>query len=172
MKRRLYKNDQNRQIAGVCSGIAEFFGMPAWLVRVIWLLLALNYGIGVWAYIICAIVMPSKAQVMAEQAREENRGFGAPKSPFEGEGFDTTDATDVDTHPADEPRVYDMPPKKEREYEPVRDPFAGMDRPPKQEDPFADVGRDDPFSSSPKNGVYDEAEFYRQSRKTKDEDFK
>lgn len=171
MKRRLYKNESDRMICGVCSGIAEFFGMPVWLVRVIWLVLMFGWGLSLWVYIVCAIIMPSKAQVMAQQAHEENRGFGPEKPPFDGGGFDTSHAKDVDAHPAGEAKAYDMPPK--REYDPAR--VRQQPQEPERDCGCEDMRFDNTASDArhgTSNAVYDEEEFYRQSRKTSDEEFK
>ena len=35
IKRQLYRNPENKRIAGVCSGIADYFGMETWLVRIL-----------------------------------------------------------------------------------------------------------------------------------------
>lgn len=51
---RLCKSQDNRIIAGVCGGIAEYFGWNAGLVRVLFILL----GVSLLAYIILAIFMP------------------------------------------------------------------------------------------------------------------
>ena len=31
--KQLYRNPENARIAGVCSGVAEYFGLETWLVR-------------------------------------------------------------------------------------------------------------------------------------------
>ena len=59
--RKLYRSS-NRIVAGVCSGIAEYFGIDPTIVRAIWALLTvLTFGVGgIIAYIICWIVIPEK----------------------------------------------------------------------------------------------------------------
>ena len=42
----------NKKIAGVCGGVAEYLGIDATIVRIIWLVLVLFYGVGLLAYII------------------------------------------------------------------------------------------------------------------------
>ena len=37
--RRLYRSRRHRLIAGVAGGLAERFGMPVWLARLLWVLL-------------------------------------------------------------------------------------------------------------------------------------
>ena len=50
----------NKKLAGVCGGLAEYFGMDASIVRVVWLLCVLFGGFGLLAYLIMWIVMPEK----------------------------------------------------------------------------------------------------------------
>jgi phage shock protein C len=38
MNRRLYRCRQDRRLAGVAAGVAEFFGLDPTLVRVLWFL--------------------------------------------------------------------------------------------------------------------------------------
>ena len=59
--KRLYRSSQNRMIAGVCAGIAEYFEVDPTIVRLIAVLL-LFVGIfpAVLAYIIFWIVVPEK----------------------------------------------------------------------------------------------------------------
>jgi phage shock protein PspC (stress-responsive transcriptional regulator) len=45
-------------IAGVCGGLAEYLGMDATIVRVIYALLVLFGGVGILLYIILALLMP------------------------------------------------------------------------------------------------------------------
>jgi phage shock protein C len=55
--KRLYRSN-NKWIAGVCGGVAEYFNVDPLIVRVIWLVLALGYGVGVLAYIVAWILIP------------------------------------------------------------------------------------------------------------------
>jgi len=48
--------------AGVCEGIAKRFEVPAWAVRVLWLLSILGLGFGFLAYIILALCLPREDQ--------------------------------------------------------------------------------------------------------------
>ncbi|MBM3726781.1 MAG: PspC domain-containing protein [Acidobacteria bacterium] len=56
--KRLARMMNDKKIAGVCSGVARYFGIDTTLVRIVWLLLILCAGTGVLAYIICWIAMP------------------------------------------------------------------------------------------------------------------
>ena len=51
----------NKKIAGVCGGLAEYFGMDATIVRIIYLLATIFTAFaGVLLYLILMIVMPSQ----------------------------------------------------------------------------------------------------------------
>ena len=56
--RRLERNPDNKIIAGVASGVADFFGLDPTVVRVVWALTMLLGGLGVIVYIILWIVVP------------------------------------------------------------------------------------------------------------------
>lgn len=55
---RLRRSRQDRKIAGVCGGVAEYMDVDSTLVRIIWLMLAFFGGWGLLAYLIAWIVMP------------------------------------------------------------------------------------------------------------------
>lgn len=61
MDKKLTKSN-NKMIAGVCAGFAEYFGWEVTMVRVLYLLLSLfSVGFpGLLLYIILAIVMPER----------------------------------------------------------------------------------------------------------------
>ncbi len=48
-------------IAGVCAGLAEYFGIDATLIRLAFVVFTFMGGSGLLAYIIAAIVIPDKA---------------------------------------------------------------------------------------------------------------
>ena len=53
-------------IAGVCGGIAEYFGMDPTLVRLGFVFVSLIGGSGLLAYIIAAIIIPERDSVRNE----------------------------------------------------------------------------------------------------------
>lgn len=57
--RRLRKSFEDRRLLGVCGGIAEYLGVSATVVRIIWAAAVLLFGAGILAYIVCAIIIPS-----------------------------------------------------------------------------------------------------------------
>ena len=58
MKKRLHRSNENKVIAGVCGGIAEYFDMDPTLIRLAWILFCALGGSGVLAYIIMALIIP------------------------------------------------------------------------------------------------------------------
>lgn len=59
-RRRLYRPRVNRSIAGVCSGLAEYFGIDPTLLRLITFMLILFGGLSIWIYIVLWIVIPEE----------------------------------------------------------------------------------------------------------------
>lgn len=64
MKKRLYKIEEGKKLWGVCGGIAEYFDIDPTIIRLIWLIFIFCVGTGILAYIIAAIIMPKKSEVM------------------------------------------------------------------------------------------------------------
>ena len=59
MNKKLYRSKKDKQLAGVCGGLAEYINIDVTVVRLIWVLLAV-FGAGILAYIICALIIPEK----------------------------------------------------------------------------------------------------------------
>ena len=60
-EKKLYRSNDKKMIAGVCRGLADYFGLDVTLVRVVYVLLSLFTAFaGVLAYIILLIIMPQK----------------------------------------------------------------------------------------------------------------
>lgn len=60
--RHLYRSREERIIAGICGGLADFFGLNVSRVRLILLLLILFAGLSVWVYIVLWLVVPLEPQ--------------------------------------------------------------------------------------------------------------
>ena len=60
MNKRLYKSADNKMLAGVCGGVADYFGIDPTLVRLGWVLFCALGGSGFLAYIIAAIIIPEQ----------------------------------------------------------------------------------------------------------------
>ncbi len=59
--KQLRRSRHDRRLAGVCAGIAEYFGWDPTLVRVAWIVLTLMGGCGILLYLILWVVMPEMA---------------------------------------------------------------------------------------------------------------
>lgn len=55
--KRLYRT-RNGIIAGVCGGLAEFFGLDPSLIRIVTLILILFGGLSLWVYILLWLIVP------------------------------------------------------------------------------------------------------------------
>lgn len=70
MNKTMYKDRDNKMLAGVCTGISEYFNMDVSLVRIIFVLLGLFTGVGVILYIILAIILPEKEDVLYREKED------------------------------------------------------------------------------------------------------
>lgn len=59
-QKKLTRSATNRQISGVCAGLAEYTGMDPTLMRILFVLATLATGLvpGLIAYVVLAMVMP------------------------------------------------------------------------------------------------------------------
>jgi len=54
------KRSQDRILGGVCSGLAEYFDIDPVIVRLLWLLTVLTFGVGAVGYLVAWIIIPSE----------------------------------------------------------------------------------------------------------------
>ena len=76
--RRLYKSRKDKIIDGVCGGVAEYFQIDPTIVRIIWGVSFLINGVGLWAYVIGAIVIPPNPEhsnLKTEDKKKHNPQF-------------------------------------------------------------------------------------------------
>jgi len=71
-RRKLRRVKGKHWIGGVCAGFGYWLGIPTWLVRIVWAVLLLAYGMGGVLYILLWIFMPAWEQ--APQDYEERAG--------------------------------------------------------------------------------------------------
>ena len=71
-QRRLYRDTDDRRIAGVCSGLAAYFDVDVVLIRVLMLVALVAGSAGFWIYVILWIAVP-KALTSAQKC--EMRGL-------------------------------------------------------------------------------------------------
>ena len=86
MKNRLYRSESDKKIAGVCGGIAEYFGIDSTIIRLIWTISIAVYGTGLLVYIIAAIIMPTKEKLMQMNMHQDSDEINKQKnSIFDGD---------------------------------------------------------------------------------------
>lgn len=68
--KRLFRNENDKLIGGVCGGIANYFGIDTILVRIIFVLVAFT-GAGLLAYLILWIALPSSASEVIGAPRKK-----------------------------------------------------------------------------------------------------
>lgn len=62
MSGRLERSRTNRVIGGVCGGLAEYLDVDATFVRVVMIILAFPFGIGVLGYFVLLFLMPNPGE--------------------------------------------------------------------------------------------------------------
>lgn len=68
MNRRLYRCRHDQRVAGVASGLAEYFNLDVSLVRVLWVVSIFFGGLGLLLYIAMAIIVPFEPEVIGTDA--------------------------------------------------------------------------------------------------------
>ena len=58
--KRLYRNQHNKILAGVCSGLGDYFNIDPVIIRLLWVVLTIFGGAGILIYIIAWIIIPEK----------------------------------------------------------------------------------------------------------------
>jgi phage shock protein C len=62
--KRLHRSQHDRQIAGICGGLANYFNVDPVLMRVAWVVLAfLSAGLAIVLYLILIVVIPNEDDV-------------------------------------------------------------------------------------------------------------
>ena len=57
-RKRLLRSTNDRKLAGVCAGLADYFDLDPTIIRVLWVLAFFFAGTGLLAYIILWIALP------------------------------------------------------------------------------------------------------------------
>lgn len=71
---RLYKNRRDKVVSGVCAGIADYFNTDTALVRIAAILMLFMAGpFTIFAYIVAAIIMPTRPNVERSVSPEEDQ---------------------------------------------------------------------------------------------------
>ena len=59
MEKKLYRSTTDKEVAGVCGGLAQYLNIDSTIIRLIWVLLIFCAGTGLLAYLIAALVIPN-----------------------------------------------------------------------------------------------------------------
>ncbi|MBQ5688970.1 MAG: PspC domain-containing protein [Bacteroidales bacterium] len=78
--RKLSRNSMNKVIGGVCSGLADFFGLDVALVRIAFVIAFMFASFGFWLYIILWIVLPVDGQQATANSQQPTANSQAPES--------------------------------------------------------------------------------------------
>lgn len=71
-QKKLYKSTTDKQIMGVCGGLAEFFNIDSTIVRVIFFVLLIAGSSGFWLYFILGFILPYDYQVNGGNSNASN----------------------------------------------------------------------------------------------------
>jgi phage shock protein PspC (stress-responsive transcriptional regulator) len=74
---KVYRDKDNAVFGGVCSGLGNYFAIDPLLLRLLFVILVLFYGLSLWAYIILWIVIPAAItpeQKMTMKSRKYKQG--------------------------------------------------------------------------------------------------
>jgi phage shock protein C len=78
MKKRLYRDEHHKVIAGVCAGLADYFDIDVSIIRVLFLATLILKGGGIILYIILWIVVPKKNYIFTDPSVD----YQVPPNPF------------------------------------------------------------------------------------------
>lgn len=76
--RKLFRDGENKQVGGVCGGLAKYFDFDPTVLRILWVASLLVFGFGFWLYIILWAILPEattaaqKLEMMGESPNVEN----------------------------------------------------------------------------------------------------
>jgi len=61
--KKLTLSSENKKLSGVCGGLAEYIGMDATVIRVLYVLATFFTGgiLGILFYVLCAMIIPKKS---------------------------------------------------------------------------------------------------------------
>jgi phage shock protein PspC (stress-responsive transcriptional regulator) len=74
--KRLYRRREGRVVAGVCAGLAAYFGIDVTLVRLAFAVATIVWGLGVLIYLIAWAVIPEEGEgaSIVENVIKQQRG--------------------------------------------------------------------------------------------------
>ena len=58
--KKLYRSRDDKFLAGVCGGLADYFNIDSNLIRILWIILILFRGAGLFVYLIAWLIIPEE----------------------------------------------------------------------------------------------------------------
>lgn len=59
---KLYRSEKNRILGGVCGGLGDYLDIDPNILRIIWVLFCLVYGLGIIAYLVAWLILPAESE--------------------------------------------------------------------------------------------------------------
>jgi phage shock protein PspC (stress-responsive transcriptional regulator) len=72
--KKLERKRDGRMLAGVCVGIAEYFGVDVNVVRLVFAISSILWGLGALVYLIAWVVLPEQGEPESIVERLANKG--------------------------------------------------------------------------------------------------
>ncbi len=69
--KRLFRDENNKVLGGVCSGLANYFNVDIVIVRIVFLILVFAFGFGILPYIIMWVAVPSSSSAQIGGAKKK-----------------------------------------------------------------------------------------------------
>ena len=66
MEKKLYRSRTDRQLAGVCGGLGQYFNIDPTIIRLAWVVATFCAGGGLFAYILAMIIVPQEPEAGRE----------------------------------------------------------------------------------------------------------
>jgi len=98
---RYYRDKQNGKIAGVCAGIADYTGIDALIIRIIFVVAAFAFGWPIFAYIAMALFADKKPTALYEAGDDKQFWQQVRRSPKRTTRSVNSQFRDIDRRLAD-----------------------------------------------------------------------
>ncbi len=79
IEKKLYRS-KDRRLCGVCGGLAEYLGVDPTLVRLVFAILTMTTGVGIFPYFIAALIMEEEPTNDTKSERLEEKQYSAQNS--------------------------------------------------------------------------------------------
>jgi phage shock protein C len=74
-KKKLYRSETNKVLAGVCGGLGEYFDIDPTLVRIAFIVLTVLTGGGIIIYPLMWLLIPSESDVSGSSEKTMNKNI-------------------------------------------------------------------------------------------------